>query len=131
MNFGEPIKFSFNSTGEFTGQIWLGEFEVKPILSPRDRAFADSERRRFMGSPEFENNVDQTVQNAAFMIGQLKARLIKYPSWVKETDFLAEMIDTNILTELFDKVFQIQKDYQETLNKKANEAKDLLKNEQK
>lgn len=132
MIFGELSSFSFSAIGEITGQNFMGDFTVKPILSFGARAQADADRRKFLGNPDGQSGIPDELQSIAIMISQIKYRLVKYPSWVGETNYLEDMVDANILTELFTKVIDVEKQYRASILKKGQEAKEeLLKNESK
>ncbi len=128
MIIGEPVTFSFNSLGEVTQQTWAGDFTVKPILSFSDLAKVDAERRRFMGNPDNEITVPDEIRSIAAMISQIKYRVTKCPSWVVESNYLADMVDGNILVELFKKMIEIEEKYREELTKKAQIDLQEMKN---
>ncbi len=122
MIIGEPVTFSFDCIGEISKQKWPGDFTVKPILSFANIAAVDAERRRFMGNPPDELAVPEEIRSIAAMISQIKFRIVKCPSWVIESNYLADMVDGNVLVELFQKVIEAEEQYREKLTKKADDA---------
>lgn len=122
MIIGEPVTISFNVLGEVSGQSWAGDFSVKPILSFAAIAAVDAERRRFMGNPSDETAVPEEIRSIAAMISQIKYRVAKGPSWLAESNYLADMVDGNVLVELFSKVIGVENEYRDKLNKKAEVA---------
>jgi len=128
MVIGEPVTFSFNVLGEITQQTWAGDFTVRPILSFAGIALVDADRRRFMGNPENESTVPDEIRSVAAMISQIKHRILKCPSWVTESSYLADMIDGNVLVDLFKKVIEIEEQYREKLSKKAQVDLQEMKN---
>lgn len=122
MIIGEPVTFSFNTIGEVTQEKYPGDFTVKPILSFASIAGVDAERRRFMGNPENEGTVPEEIRSIAAMLAQIKFRIIKCPSWVIESNYLADMVDGNVLVELFKKVIEVEENYRQQLSKKAEAA---------
>lgn len=132
MLFGESSTFSFHSVGETTGETFTGDFTVKPILSFGARALADADKRRFLGNPENTASISEDLLSIAIMISQIKYRIIKAPTWFNETSALEDMVDSNILTELFAKVIDVEKQYRANIVKKGEQAKqELIKNEAK
>jgi len=122
MMIGEPVTFTFNCLGETSRQTWAGDFTVKPILSFSSMAAVDIDRRRFMGNPQDEATVPEEIRSIAAMISQIKHRVSKCPTWVVESNYLADMVDGNVLVELFKKVIEVEEKYREELTKKANDA---------
>ncbi len=122
MNIGEPVTFSFNCIGEITQQSYPGDFTVKPILGFGSIAAVDVERRRFIGNPDNESTVPDEIRSIAAMLAQLKFRIVKCPAWVIETNYLADMVDGNVLVELFKKVIEVEDQYRANLTKKADAA---------
>lgn len=127
MIIGEPVTFTFTCFGEISQQTWAGEFTVKPILSFSAIAAVDVDRRRFIGNPENEGAVPEEIRSIAAMISQIKYRVMKAPSWLLESNYLADMVDGNVLVELFKKVIEVEDVYRQKLSKKADADMEEMK----
>ena len=119
----EPVEFEFHSVGATSGETYKGTFAAKPILTFRERALADADKRNFMGNPVNEVQVNELVANVAIMISQIRYRTTKRPQWAED---LASLVDENVLMDLFSKCMDVEKQYREKLAQSAEEAKKAL-----
>jgi len=131
MQIGTLVEISFSEHGELSGTTWAGTFKVRPVLSFSGIAQADADRRRFVGNPESMGSVSEEVANIAVMLSQVKARVADAPPWFRETSYLADLIDGNVLISLFSKVMDVEKNYREALTKKTDAVLQELKPEVK
>jgi hypothetical protein len=119
--------FSFITTGKDTGNPYSGEFQVKTLLSRRDAFMADQLRREIVGpSPEGTPPVP-ALQGEAYMLGQLQVRIISAPAWWKDSNFGRDLLDSNIVSELFElamaKAIQVKANLQEEAKKGYEDLK--------
>jgi len=119
----DPKELEFHTVGEITQKLYTGKYTVKPLLTFKERSLVDSYRRNFMGNPVDENSVNQMVQNLAVMISQIKYRVIKKEPWMEN---LEDLVDENVILELFEKTMNVEKEYRDSLTKAAETAKTEL-----
>src|ERR1700722_18200529 len=97
----QEVEFLFETTGDLTGESYVGKFSARPILTFLQKSVADLERRNFLGNPQINESVDENTAATAFILSQLKVRLVKGPTWYQETNFLKDLLDENVAIELY------------------------------
>lgn len=112
---------NFSSIGNNTGEHYSGNFKVKAFLTRRDYFLADQRRREIIGSTSPENAMSALV-GEAFMLGQLRARILEGPAWWGASDGGLDLRDSNVIEELFKLALQVQDKAQTELKEKAKEA---------
>lgn len=122
----ERLKFTFESKGSFTGNVYQGVFEIKPVLNLMDLMKVDSEKRLLLNHPKENEAIDPMADGIANTIALLKVYIQKAPNWYNETDCLKECFDVNILSELYSKVTNETQKWHQGIQKEAEKArKDL------
>ncbi len=120
MLFNEPQEKDFHSVGEVSQKTYTGKITIKPILTFRERSLVDSYRRNFMGNPSDDGSVNELVQNLAVMLSQIKYRVVQKEEWMND---LENLVDENVIMDLFTLVMSVEKAYREGLQKAADAAK--------
>jgi hypothetical protein len=115
--------FTVAVVGRTSRAQYAGEFTVKQVLSKRDEFAADQVRRELIGSSPENTPAPVKLQGDAFMLGQLRIRLKKWPKWWETCDFGMELRgDDNLIEELYVKALNAEKAYLEDIQKSAAEA---------
>ena len=117
--------FSISSTGETTNQAYNGSFTVKTLLSVRDRLAIDEERRMILGSDG--QNADNMAKIFANMISQLRIRIVKAPEFWTEAGNGIDLLDYNVLVEIFQLVVKKEEERKKEIIDQAEKARTELK----
>lgn len=113
--------FELDTVGETTGVEYKGQFTAKCVLSIKDRQAVELEKSRLTADYA---NPSGTLAAIAAMVASLRAKLIEFPDWWKEVNFGSELLDENVLIEIFEKTEDLGKEWRDSLKKKASEDKD-------
>lgn len=107
--------FLFECVGDVSGKKWEGTFTVKCILSIGDKRRLEVEKSRQMQDLK---NPTQDLQAIAIMSSNLLVRIHSGPDWWKQ--FLGEdLIDQNVLIDLYGKVMDQEDEWRKELKEKA------------
>lgn len=119
-------KFSISVKGDESGKLYEGDFEVKTILTLRERAIADEVRRNILGSsPEMAST---QVATFAFSAGQLYVRITEAPQWFQSAGQGGiELPDFNVIEEIFLKALQKEDERKRSILENADTAKKKIK----
>jgi len=123
----EPVSFSVNIIGDRSREQWTGTFRAKVLFSHRDELRRDALRREFIGAanPQF---ADVRAASIADIFSDLMVRLTDAPTWWKENGNGMDLVDDNVVREVFEKATapeqQILKDIKDEAEKAAKALKD-------
>jgi len=98
----ETEVFSLSVVGEASKTTWAGEFSVKTKLSWRDQLQMDKTRRELLGADAQGASPDAVAQ--AVILAELGVRIVKSPTWWMESNRGLDLVDDNVLTEIYQKV---------------------------
>lgn len=123
--------FDVHITGEPSKMTYMGSFKVKTVMSPLEEIAADKLYRELLG----ENMLmaSDNVKNSAFVLSQLKYRILSYekaPFWANANrpDIPGGHIeDGNVIFEVFNKAIEAQEKYIEQKQKEAKDIEEKLK----
>jgi hypothetical protein len=119
----EPVSFEISLTGDVTGDKWFGKFKCKTFLSHRDQLASDRIKRELLGAGDAERG----AVNRAHIFAQLRVRLVDAPDWWKASDGGLDLVDDNVLVEIFEQTMKAENDALAEIQKKSETAKDELK----
>lgn len=117
--------FEVNLVGNISGQTWIGKFRAKPCLTWRDRINIDRTYRELVGGTG--NTDDVGVAAMAKIVSQLSFRLTETPQWWKEAQGGLDLIDSNVIEEVFQKAKDIEEQYYKKLEEETNKNISILK----
>lgn len=125
MNLNEVEIFTFEIIGDSTGEKYFGTFECLKRLSHGRQLAKDRIVRDLLGP----NSGDASVRakSQADIIASCQVSLLKCPDWLKEAKYGLELADDNVLAELEKNIVTIQAKALLEIQKKADAAKDSLK----
>lgn len=98
----ETEVFTLSVVGDSSKVTWAGEFSVKTKLSWRDQLQMDKARRELLGADAQAASPDAVAQ--AVILAELGVRIVKSPSWWTESNRGLDLVDDNVLTEIYQKV---------------------------
>lgn len=119
--------FTVSVVGEVSGETFRGEFRAVKFLTHRQQLLLDQKRRELLGS-----NPDQAgvrAKNQAEIFAQLFVRLSNAPKWWIESGQGMDLIDDNVMVEVFNAALKVEEEAVQEMKKKAEAAKAQLKEE--
>lgn len=117
--------FTISVVGEVSGETFRGEFRALKFLTHRQQLLLDQKRRELLGSnAEFSS---QRARNQAEIFSQLFVRLSEAPKWWIESGNGMDLVDDNIMVEVFNAAMKVEEEAVASVKKKAEDAKEALK----
>lgn len=96
-------QFSLDATGAKSKAQYTGEFTYKIPNGKQLSAAAKKEAILNAGL-----DLDITMKNFHYMVAYLQASLVDFPDWWKDADYGYAMLDTNIVTEVYNKCLEFE-----------------------
>jgi hypothetical protein len=131
MTFKNVAEFDFQSAGDITGEQYLGHFTIKLHLSVAEQLAVGRRKKELLPKDWLLNPEDITsvqMDNQAELLSLLPIRIIGAPDWWGASKFGQDIVDENILFDLYKKVMEIlSKDAQERQAKAKDAATALGK----
>lgn len=115
--------FLFSKEGEITGHKYDGQFTVKCVLTLADKRILELEQSRLMGDM---GNPSDNLKIIAKVIANLRVRIIDAPDWFEQIISNLDIIDENIIFELYGECLKISNDWIEEVRGKAEEKQKSL-----
>lgn len=119
---------SLDIVGEDSGLQYKGDFVVRCILNMAGKHALELEKTRLMADYA---NPSRGLAGISISLATIKAKIIKAPEWWYELGEGADVIDENVIVELYDKTVEAERKWRDGLAKKAEEAKEEQKQEDK
>lgn len=113
--------FDIQVSGDTTGLDYKGTFTVKTGLSLQEQHAVELNRTRMMADYK---NPTVGLQRIALSLSELETRIIEAPAWWKELGNGYDVIDINVVEEVFIKAMSAESEWRDALKKKADEAKE-------
>jgi hypothetical protein len=121
--------FNISEVDEY-GHHFNGAFTVKTVLTRADRFLADQVRREIIGPSPEGHAVPAALQGEAFMLGQLRVRVVKAPEWWTNSRNGLDMEDGRVIGEIFNLALQKEDEYRQSIKKDAEKALEQLKKQE-
>lgn len=120
--------FTISVVGEVSGETFRGEFRALKFLTHRQQLLLDQKRRELLGAnAEFSS---ARARNQAEIFSQLFVRLSEAPKWWIESGNGMDLVDDNIMVEVFNAAMKVEEEAINAVKKKAEEAKEALKKDE-
>lgn len=118
--------FHVNVVGELSGESYMGKFTVRTRMSFKDALTRDSVRRNLLGaSPE---TASVRANSVADVFSELAVRVVEAPSWWTNSDNGIELVDDNVVAEIYKAAMDAGKAAnKETVDQATAQKKDLEK----
>lgn len=118
--------FIFESTGKISKKRYIGEFSCK-ITNTKEQCLI-SKHRAFLNGPNADF-LDPGTLKIHMKISYLRYALTDYPKWWKESDLGYELLDHNVIDEIYEKVIDFEKSWLkeiwgDELDEKSDESKE-------
>lgn len=107
--------------GAESGLRRSGKFKFKTLLTRRDRFLADEHRRRLIGAFNPDGAL-LTLQEEAFVLGQLRVRVLDGPKWWVEADFGENLEDGNVISKVYEEAMSAENERKRGLVASAEAA---------
>lgn len=105
-----------DSTGEVTGEKYIGQFRVKRVLTNADRFAIEREYLEMLPSG---NDASEEVRIRAATIAELSVRILSGPTWWNGSSYGKLLLDTNPVYDLMAKCHESYKDWVTQLKQSA------------
>jgi len=109
-------QFFFSKEGEITGHKYEGQFSVKCILSLADKRAVEIEQSRI--SVDLQNPTGN-LQAISKIIANLRVRVISAPDWFNQAVGSLEILDDDVIFEVYSECLNKTKEWQDELKEKA------------
>jgi hypothetical protein len=119
--------FTISVVGETSGETFRGEFRASKFLTHRQQLLLDQKRRELLGTNPDSASV--RARNQAEVFSQLFVRLTEAPRWWTESGNGMDLVDDNIMVEVFGGAMKVEEEAMAAIKKKAEEAREALKKE--
>lgn len=119
--------FTVSVVGEVSGETFRGEFRAVRFLTHRQQLILDQKRRELLGGSPDQAGV--RAKNQAEIFAQLSVRIVQAPRWWLESGNGMDLIDDNVMVEVFNGALKVEEEALEEMKKKAEAAKQHLKEE--
>jgi hypothetical protein len=106
--------FEIEVEGETTGIKYEGKFTSKCVLSLADKQSLELEKSRLTADYA---NPSGKLYAMATMVSSLRARLVEFPEWWKEVGNGSDLLDENVLVDIFDKCEDLALEWKNDLKK--------------
>lgn len=113
------VSFSIHVIGNRTGQTWTGEFKVQKFLSHRAMLQKDQLLRKYLSG---ENPQITAQLELAAALSTCQSSLTKAPDWWNNSDSGLDLVDTNVLTEVYSQIVRVQDEAEKAVKAKAEAA---------
>ena len=119
--------FMFSEAGEMTSHKYEGQFTVKCILSMADKRLLEIEQSRL--AMDLQNPTDNLVAIAR-VVANLRVRVLDAPDWFDQIIGNLDILDDNIIFELYGKCLDSASEWREELKAKSQPKEETQGNPQ-
>jgi hypothetical protein len=120
--------FTVSVVGETSGETFRGEFRAVKFLTHRQQLLLDQKRRELLGTSPDQAGV--RAKNQAEIFAQLFVRLSSAPKWWLESGQGMDLVDDNVMVEVFQSAVKVEEEAVAEMKKRAEAAKEQLKREE-
>lgn len=112
--------FDFDVVGEDTGMSYKGTFTAKCVLNTNDRHRRELEKTRLQADYQ---NPSVGLSGIATALSSIRVRIETGPAWWVDTNYGGDIIDQNIILELYDKCLEMEQKWKDDLKAVSEAAK--------
>lgn len=121
----ETREFRVTVTGDKSGETYTGDFSCFRRLSHRQELSRDRVMRELLG--EKPDSASERAKSQAEIFADLSVCLKKTPDWWKSSGNGLDLVDDNVLQEIWAKTIEIRLEAINEVKKKGEEAQEKLK----
>lgn len=111
--------FDFKETGSVTGFEYTGTFTVRCALNIGQKHAIELEKSRLLAD---QRNPTAGLVNIAVALSEIRGRIISAPSWWKDSNGGADLLDEEVIFTLFDRCIELADQWATELKTKGEEA---------
>lgn len=115
--------FLFNKKGELTGHTYEGQFTTKCVLSLADKRILELEQNRLMGDLE---NPTENLRVISRVVANLRVRVIDAPDWFNQLIINLDILDEDIVFDLYAECLKCSNDWHDELKGKAETKQEIV-----
>lgn len=108
--------FQLDYTGELTGKRYEGTFTVKCVLNMAEKRKLEIERS---GLSADLNNPTGNLNAIALVVSNLRVRVIDAPDWFKQSIVSLDILDEDVLFEVYSKALDKSEEWITEVKKKS------------
>lgn len=108
--------FQLDYTGELTGKRYEGTFTVKCVLNMAEKRKLEIERS---GLSADLNNPTGNLNAIALVVSNLRVRVTDAPDWFKQSIMSLDIIDEDVLFEVYSKALDKSEEWITEVKKKS------------
>ena len=112
--------FDLKTKGETTSVSYEGRFKCKCILDISGKHSLELEKTRLMADYA---NPTNGLQGISLTIATLRAKLVEWPSWWDDSNYGLNILDENVILEIFDQVEDAEIKWRLDLREQADAAR--------
>jgi hypothetical protein len=105
--------------GDTTLKKYQGQFTVRCVLSAGQRHGMELEKSRLMGT---SSQPTDALVGLAEVLGTLRAKIVDAPDWWKQSLGGSQLVDENVLMELYNKIGESEIEWRNKVKKLAAPA---------
>jgi hypothetical protein len=109
--------FFFSHEGETNGHKYEGQFSVKCVLSMADKRILEIEQSRL--SMDLMNPTNDLVAISR-VVANLRVRVQEAPDWFDQIIGSLDILDDNVIFELYGECLTAAQEWRDDVKKKAN-----------
>jgi len=100
--------FLFDHIGELTGRKYEGTFTVKCILNTSEKRILEIEKSAITADL---SNPTGNLSALSTVISNLRVRVLKSPDWFKQSIVTLDLLDEEVLFELYGKTLDLEEEW--------------------
>ena len=117
--------FSISVIGDLSCETYRGDFRAVKFLTHRQQLLLDQRRRDILGNNS--ESASPRAQNQAHILASVFVRITEAPTWWKESNSGLDLIDDNVLIEVFENAMRIENETVSEIRAKAERAQESIK----
>lgn len=110
--------FDFQHVGELTGKKYEGQFTVKCVLNLADKRLLEIEKSRLTADLM---NPTGNLSALGAVIANLRVRVIDGPDWFNQAIMSLDILDEEVVFELYGKCLEKSDEWRNDIKAKAEE----------
>jgi hypothetical protein len=119
-DFNGTAKFKVHINDDLNDKTYIGNFEIKCVLSGGDKVKADKMLRELLGSNS--SYASPLAADLSWAYSQFAYKTINCPDWFKDSEFLGYNLDQEVVLKIMQLYVESETRYRDRF-KKATEAK--------
>ncbi len=111
--------FTIDVTGEDTFVSYKGEFTVKCVLNMSGKHALELEKTRLMADYA---NPSAGLRAIAVSLATVRSKIVKAPDWWSELNAASELLDENVIIEIFEKCIDAEIQWRDKVKELADKT---------